>query len=62
MPSVRDILLIAQDKIDIQHHFRAEGQMWDVMFYSAIGDSIPLSGLEIDLPIAEIYQGLRFKK
>ena len=58
MPSVRDILLIAQDKIDVQHHFRPEGQLWDVMFYSELGDSIPLAGLGIDLPIAEIYEGL----
>lgn len=62
MPSVRDILMIAQDKVDVQHHFRQVGQMWDVMFYSSIGDSIPLESLGIDLPIAQIYKGMGFGK
>ena len=58
MRSVRDILMIAQDKVDVQHHFRQDGQMWDGRFYSSMGDSIALVALGIDFPIAEIYEGL----
>ena len=61
MPSVLDILMIAQDRVDIQHHFRQNGQMWDARFYSSIADSIPLRSLGIELPIAAIYKRMGFK-
>ena len=59
--SLCDILLISQDMIDVQHHFREEDQMWDVRFYNDIELSISISSVGVELPIAEIYEGLRVR-
>ena len=61
MRSVREILMISQDTVDIQHHFRGESQMWDARFYSDINASIPLASIGLELPIAEIYEGVRIR-
>ena len=58
MPSVRDILFVSQFKIEVHHHFRHDSQLWNLKEYSEMGDSIPLVGLPIELPVAELYEGL----
>ena len=59
MRSVRDILMISQDTVDIQHHFRGDSQLWDALIYSDIRASIPLASVGLELPITEIYEGIR---
>ena len=61
MPSMREILFISQERVDIQHHFRHDGHLWDVRQYSSLHDSIPLESIGIELPIAAIYEEMGFE-
>jgi Uma2 family endonuclease len=60
MPSVRDILMVSQFEVEVQHHFRQEGQMWDMKTYADLADLIPPAGFNFALPVAELYEGLGY--
>jgi Uma2 family endonuclease len=57
IPSLRHVVLVEQRGVDVEHWFRAEAG-WERRVYTAPGDLVVLSGLGIEVPVAELYDGL----
>ena len=58
IPSLRDYLVVAQDKVWVEHDFRADGGAWQRREYGRRDDVIQLESLKIEFPVAEIYRRL----
>lgn len=55
MPDFREYLLIAQDRTFVEHRERQEDGTWKSTTYENVSDDIPLSSLNVKLPVARIY-------
>ncbi|AFZ02087.1 Uma2 family endonuclease [Calothrix sp. PCC 6303] len=59
IPSLQEYLLIDSEKISVERYCRGEGRMWLYYPYTE-GDIITLSGIEFELNIALLYEGVMF--
>jgi Uma2 family endonuclease len=59
MPSVREILLVAAVGRHVELH-RREGLHWYLDIFPSDGDRIPLTSIGIEIPLAELYDGIVF--
>jgi Uma2 family endonuclease len=57
IPELKDYLLVSQDKVLVEHFQRGEGDEWILRRYLHKEDVLPIPNLEIEVPIAEIYEG-----
>ena len=57
IPSLQEYLLIDSERISFERYSRGEGRMWLYYPYVA-GDTITLTSLEIEFPIAQLYEGV----
>jgi len=55
IPSLTDYLLIAQDRVRVEHYQRSAGDLWTVRSYNQREQSVSLSDLSLELPLEEIY-------
>jgi Uma2 family endonuclease len=60
MPSLQEYVLIDSEKIAVEIYHRGEGRMWLYSPYQA-GDTLTLSSLEFECPIALLYEGVTFE-
>lgn len=58
IPELHDYLLIAQDKMLVEHFQRGLEGEWILRRFSEREDVVALPHLEIEIPLAEIYDGL----
>jgi len=56
--SLTDYILIAQDRVRVEHYQRGEAEVWTVRSYNQREHSLTLPELELELPLAEIYDRL----
>jgi Uma2 family endonuclease len=56
--SLQEYLLIAQDRVRVERYRRAGNNEWLLSEFTTLTDSIPLSSLGIDLPVAALYAGV----
>lgn len=59
LESLRDYVLIAQNKVRVEHYVR-QGDQWVLSEASAIGSSIHLASIGCDLAINAIYEKVEF--
>jgi len=60
MPSVREISLVSQERLRVEHYSRQPRKQWTIHTASKLSGVIEIASLSASLPIAEIYAGLRF--
>jgi len=53
--TLRDYLLVEQDTVDVQHH-SLRGDLWVPERWMGLDESVRLHGLDVALPLREIYQ------
>lgn len=58
IPELRDYILVAQDRVFVEHYRRGEGETWILHRYHEREDVLPVGNLEIEVPLAEIYEGI----
>lgn len=56
LPSLRHYLLIAQDRACIDLYSR-DGERWVLARYDRLDQELPLTALDVAVPLAEIYAG-----
>lgn len=56
--SLHEYLLIAQDRVRVERYRRAGPNDWLLSEFTALEDSIALTSLAIDLPVADLYAGV----
>ena len=59
VPSIEAYLIVDQDRVRAHLYTRAE-EGWLVRVYSQPEDVIPLSALNCELPLAQVYRGIEF--
>lgn len=60
MPYLRHVLYVAQDQMFAELYSRAEDGTWNSVFFASTAPSIPITALDIDLPMAAIYEEIEF--
>jgi Uma2 family endonuclease len=60
MPSVEEIVLIEQDLAHVQTFLRQDDGTWSMKAWSGIDAVAKLRSLDIDLPLAELYENVEF--
>jgi Uma2 family endonuclease len=58
IPSLQDILVIASQRVAVEHYAR-NGDLW-VLGDLGPGDVIRLAGLDVTIPVDELYAGIGF--
>ncbi|MEK0180158.1 Uma2 family endonuclease [Microcoleus anatoxicus] len=60
IPTLQEYILIDSQKIFVERYCRGEGRMWLYYSYTA-GETIALSSIGFDLPIALLYEDVGFE-
>ena len=60
IPTLQEYILIDSQKIFVERYCRGEGRMWLYYSYTA-GETITLSSIGFDLPIALLYENVGFE-
>lgn len=55
IPSLREYLLIAQDRCHIEHYVREADNRWVLSDFKSIEEVIQLSSIDCQLALAEVY-------
>ena len=55
LPSLTDYLLIAQDRVLVEHYSRQPGDRWLLHAANRLDDSISIASLGCVLPLSEVY-------
>jgi Uma2 family endonuclease len=55
IPSLTDYLLIAQDRVHVEHYRRQPDGSWNLREYRALEDVVRLESLGCDLPLRDLY-------
>ena len=56
LPTLQHILLIAQDRVRVEHYRRHKDQ-WILETHASLSAAIELTDIGCSLPLAEIYEG-----
>lgn len=60
LDSLREYVLVSQDEAKVERFFRTEGGPWMYELVSGLDQSLRLSSVECELPLAEIYENVEF--
>ncbi len=58
LPSLQDCLLIAQDRVYVEHSSRQVNGTWILAQYASLEHTVTLPGVSISIPVSEIYTGI----
>lgn len=58
IPSLKEYLLVAQDRVHIERYVRQPDGQWVLTDYTQPDGVVPIESLGIELPIAQIYEGI----
>jgi Uma2 family endonuclease len=53
--SLKDYILVEQDKIRVEHYARGEAGSWTFRAYEQLGDELKIDSIGVSLPRARIY-------
>lgn len=60
IPSLRDYILVAQDRFHVEHFQRQDGDRWILEDFNATDGTLVIESIECEIPIADIYTKLKF--
>lgn len=60
MESLQEYVLVSQDSPHVQVFVKQEGATWLFTAFSGLDAKARIGGLEIDIPLREIYAGIQF--
>lgn len=60
--TLSDYILVSQDKPMIEHFIRQHDQGWKVLTYIGLDMTCPIDSISCDLPLAEVYDRVRFSR
>jgi Uma2 family endonuclease len=58
IPSVQEVLLVAQNGPFVEVHRRLDGDRWLTDLIRGLDAAVRLDSLGLDLPLAEVYRGV----
>ncbi len=57
--SLQEYVLVSQDKVNVERHFRLEMQ-WRTIEFQDIADVLPLDSIRCELPLSHIYRRVQW--
>mgnify|MGYP002779063884 CR=1 FL=1 len=60
MDSIREILLVKEDEMRVEHYFKQNPKQWIYRIYSASDDMITLESVGCKINLSEIYAQVKF--
>jgi Uma2 family endonuclease len=60
IPTLKDYLVISQDRARVEHHFRNDGELWSLRDVEGLDETLKLASIQMDLTLAEIYAKVEF--
>jgi Uma2 family endonuclease len=54
--SLRDYVLVAQDRCGIEHYTRQAGNLWLMRSIDQLGDGLDIATIGCSIPVADIYE------
>jgi len=58
--SLRDYLLIAQDRPAVEHYARGDDRRWSLTLHAGLAERVTLRSIDCSLALAEVYRKIRF--
>lgn len=58
--SLRDYLLIAQDRPAIEHYARSDDRRWSLSLHEGLAERVTLRSIDCSLALTEVYRKIRF--
>ncbi|MGQ9880775.1 MAG: Uma2 family endonuclease [Armatimonadota bacterium] len=58
IPSLKEYLLVARDRVHIERYVRQPDGQWVLTDYTQSDRAVPLESLGVELPIAQVYEGI----
>lgn len=62
LPSLQEYVLIAQDRVRVEHYIRQEHGRWLLWTSEEIGDTLKLGALQCEVPFADLYDKVEFPR
>lgn len=60
LPSLREYLVVAQDRVFVEHHARQEDDSWLLTDHSDTARSLYLASIDCRLPLTDVYDKVEF--
>ena len=60
IPSLRDYLLVSQDRVLVEQRHKRDANHWELTYFNRLDDEIVLDAIEMRLLVAQIYARIRF--
>ena len=57
--SLQEYILVSQDRVNVERHFRL-GTQWRAMGFQELADILPLDSIHCELPLGHIYRRVKF--
>ena len=57
--SLQEYILVSQDRVNVERHFRLEMQ-WRAIEFQELTDILPLGSIRCELPLGHIYRRVKF--
>ena len=57
--SLQEYILVSQDRVNVERHFRLETQ-WRAIGFQEFADILPLDSIRCELPLGHIYRRVKF--
>ena len=57
--SLQEYILVSQDRVNVERHFRL-GTQWRAIEFQELADTLPLDSIRCELPLAHIYRRVKF--
>lgn len=61
MDSIREILLVKEDEMRVEHYFKQNAKQWVYRIYNAGDDVITLDSVNCKISVSEIYSQVKFE-
>lgn len=60
IPSLREVLLVAQDRVAVEHHARQPDGQWLTVYVDDLEDVVPLPAVGCEVAVEEVYWKVGF--
>ncbi len=57
--SLQEYILVSQDRVNVERHFRL-GTQWKALEFQELADVLPLDSIRCELPLEHIYRRVKF--
>jgi Uma2 family endonuclease len=62
LPSLREYVLVAQDRPLVERYVRQDGATWVLTEFAGTEQTFAFGSIDVKIPLADIYRGVQFRE